>query len=235
MSTPTVADTLRECHRLRTHLKALQEEVDRGPRVLKARQARLAAQQQAHKDHHDAITKLKLQQRDQEGTLKQADARLAKLEGQLTGAANQKEFEAKQSEIRQAKEKKESLEDAVLTTLAELEEKVAAVPAVDAEWVAAQAEFAQAQEDGKARLVRLKADQGETQAALVKAETGIPAKNRPTYDFLVKAHGPGAMTAVKDKVCQACRTGIHEQKVMEVNGGAFALCSTCGKMLYPGE
>ncbi len=233
----TVTDTLRECHRLRIHLKALQEEIDRGPRVLKAQQARLAQQQQAHKDHHDAITKLKLKQREEEGTLKQTEVRLAKLESQLTSTANQKEkeYEAKQSEIRQAREKKEALEDAILATMAALEEKVVAVAAVDKQWAEAQADFAQSQEDAKVRLARLKADQVESQAALLKAETGIPAKNRATYDFLVKAHGPAALTPVKDRVCQACRTGIHEQKVMEVNSGAFALCSTCGKMLYPTE
>ena len=55
----TVTSILRECHRLRKHLKALQDEIDRGPRVLRARQTRLAAEEQAHKDHHEAITKLK--------------------------------------------------------------------------------------------------------------------------------------------------------------------------------
>ncbi len=91
----SAAATLRECHRLRKHLKALQEEIDRGPRVLKAQQARLAAEEQAHKDHHEAIKKLKLKQRDDEGTLKQTETRLAKLEGQLQGISVPKEYKAK--------------------------------------------------------------------------------------------------------------------------------------------
>src|SRR5205814_1141543 len=76
----SVADTIRECHRLRSHLRDLQAEIDRGPRVLKARQAKLDAEQKAHHDHHETITKLKLKQRDDEGTLRQTEARLAKLE-----------------------------------------------------------------------------------------------------------------------------------------------------------
>ncbi|MDB5312719.1 MAG: putative zinc ribbon domain protein [Gemmataceae bacterium] len=231
----SATDTLRECHRLRKHLKALQEEIDRGPRVLKAQQARLAQEQQAHKDHFETITKLKLKQRDDEGTLKQTETRLAKLEAQLLGISVPKEYEAKKSEIRQAEEKKAALEDAILATMAELEEKTAAVPAVDKKWAAAQAEFAQSQEDAKARLERLRADQEESRAALAKAEATLPDKNKSTYDHLSKALGPDAFAAVKDRICQGCRTGITQQRVMEVQGGMFLLCSSCGKMLYPAE
>ena len=233
----SITEILRECHRLRKHLKALQEEIDRGPRVVKAQQARLAQQQQLHKDHHDSITKLKLQQRDLEGTLKQTENRLAKLEAQLSTTANQKEkeYEAKQSEIRQAREKKNSLEDEILATMAALEEKVAAIPDVDKQWAQAQADFNTAQEDGKTRLARMKADQVETQAALAKAESAIPPKIRTTYDHQVKALGPDAMAAIKGQVCQGCRAGLPDQKVMEVRSGAFELCSTCGKMLYPAD
>ncbi|MBX9582479.1 MAG: hypothetical protein K2X87_19415 [Gemmataceae bacterium] len=229
----SVTATLRQCHRLRKHLKALQEEIDRGPRVLKAQQARLAAEEQAHADHHEAVKRLKLKQRDDEGTLKQTEARLAKLEQQLQGISVPKEYKAKESEIEQARAKRAELEDAILATMGEVEERTAAVPAVDRKWGDAMAEFAQYEVDAAARFERMKADQIDTQAALVKAEADIPAKNRPTYDHLVKGHGPDAFAAVKDRVCQGCRTGLTQQKVIELSGGAFSQCPSCGKMLYP--
>jgi predicted nucleic acid-binding Zn-ribbon protein len=229
----TVAATLRECHRLRTHLRDLQAEIDRGPRVLKARQTALANEQQAHKDHHESITKLKLKQREDEGTLKQAETRLAKLEDQLTGISVQKEYEAKQSEIRQARERKGVLEDAVLATMAEVEERTAAVPAVDQRWADAQAEFARYQEEAKERLERLRNEQEAARAELARFEATVPDRVRPTYDYLVKAHGPDALAAVKGKVCQGCRSGMPDQKWLELQSGAFVLCSNCGKMLYP--
>ena len=231
----SVTDTLRECHRLRKHLKALQEEIDRGPRVLKAQQARLAQEQQAHKDHAEAITKLKLKQRDDEGTLKQTETRLAKLQAQLLGISVPKEYEAKKSEIKQAEEKKAALEDAILTTMGEVEEKTAAIPAVDKKWADAQADFAQYQVDAKARLERLKADQVESQATLAKAEETISGKNRSTYDHLTRGMGPDAFAAMKDRVCLGCRNGMTQQRVMELQGGAFMLCPTCGRMQYPSE
>ena len=227
--------TLRECHRLRKHLKNLQEEIDRGPRVLKIQQNRLAEEEQEYKDHFETIKKLKLKQRDDEGTLKQTETRLAKLEQQLVGISVQKEYDAKQSEIRQAREKKEALEDAILTTMGEVEEKTTAIPAVEKKWADAQAEFQQFQEEAKERLARLKADQAESQALLSKTEAAIPPKEKSTYDFLVKAHGPNALAAVRNKFCEGCRTSQTEQRMLELQAGVFRLCETCGKMLYIAE
>ncbi len=227
--------TLRECHRLRKHLKNIQEEIERGPRVLKIQQNRLAQEEQEYKDHFEAIKKLKLKQRDDEGTLKQTETRLTKLQEQLVGISVQKEYDAKQSEIRQAQEKKEALEDSILTTMGEIEEKTTAIPAVEKKWTEAQAEFQQFQQEASERLERLKADQAESQAHLARTESAIPAKEKPTYDFLVKAHGPNALAAVRNRFCEGCRTSQTEQRMLELQAGVFRLCETCGKMQYAAE
>jgi predicted nucleic acid-binding Zn-ribbon protein len=229
----TVADTLRECHRLRKHIKAAEEEIARGPRVLKAIENELEAQRAEHKLHHDTITKLKLKQREDEGTLKQTETRLLKLEGQLLGISVPKEYEAKKSEIRQATDKKNELEEAILATMTELEERTSAIPAVEKQWADAQAEHKQAIVDANARIVSLKADVDQAKADLLKAETGIPEKARPQYDHLVKARGPDAIAGVKDKVCTGCRTGLSQQRLMEVQAGQYILCQSCGRILYP--
>lgn len=232
---PAVTDVLRECHRLRRHLRDLQTEIDRGPRVLKGRQDALEAERQAHKDHHDSITKLKLKQREDEGTLKQTETRLGKLEQQLTGISVPKEYAAKESEIAQARQKKGELEDSVLTTIGEIEEKTAAIPAAEKRWADAQAEFAGFQKEAAERLERLKNDQEASKAALAKAEAELPETLIDKYRSLVKAHGPDALTGVKDRVCQGCRTAVTSQEWSEIRGGAFRLCPNCGKIHYPVE
>ena len=142
--------------------------------MLKAQQDELDAERQAHKDHHDAITKLKLKQREDEGTLKQTETRLAKLEDQLTGISVQKEYDGEEVRDRQAKAKKGELEDAILATITEIEERTAAIPAVEKKWADAQAEFAQYQKEAAERLEMLKTDQAASAALLAKAEEGIP-------------------------------------------------------------
>jgi predicted nucleic acid-binding Zn-ribbon protein len=229
----TLPTALRECHRLRRHLKALQEEIDRGPRVLKLQQAALDAAQATHKEAREVITQLKRRQRDEEGTLKTIETQLAKSEKQLNDTANQKEYAAKQSEIEQAKGKKAATEDQILATMTDIEERTAALPTVDATWAEAQAEFARQQDEAKERLERMKADQTFSHGELKRHEESLPPKVRASYDALVKAKGPDALAAAKDKVCSGCRTQLTQQKVMELAGGQFVSCSGCGRILYP--
>lgn len=230
---PLLTDIFRECHRLRKHLRELQTEIERGPRVLTWRQETLESERQEHQNHLDAIKKLKLKQRDDEGSLKQSDTRLAKLEDQLTSISNMKEMDAKKSEIAQARAKKGELEDAILATIIEIEEKTAAIPAVEKKWADAQRDHADYLKDAAERMERLKADQEASRAALAKAQEQIPEEIRPRYDMLVKAHGPEALAAVRERNCQGCRTKMTEQRHVELRTGAFLQCATCGKMLYP--
>jgi predicted nucleic acid-binding Zn-ribbon protein len=229
----SVTETLRECHRLRVHIRTLQAEIDRGPRLLAGREETLAEEKAEHAAHHTGITKLKLKQREDEVTLKETETRLAKLEAQLTGISVQKEYAAKESEIAQAKAKKGGLEDAILNTIGAIEEKTAQVPAVEKKWAEAQADFAQFKQEAAERLERLKTEQENSRVALAKAEGELPEDVKKKYDTMVKVHGPEAMAAVKNKTCQGCRTSLAEQRMLDLQRGALVLCPNCGKMLYP--
>ena len=231
----SVTSALRECHRLRVHLRNLQAEIDRGPRVLLDHRDELEAARQAHKDHHDSITKLKLKQREDEGTLKQADTRLAKLEEQLTGMGVQKEYVAKKHEIEMAQTKKGETEDAILATIMELEEKTAAIPTVEQTWKQAQADFKEFQVEAAERLAGMKADQEACTVELAEREATLPPDVKRTYDSIVKAKGPDALAATKARVCQACRTSMTEVQFNVLRSGVFRTCATCGRMQYPVE
>jgi predicted nucleic acid-binding Zn-ribbon protein len=232
MSSPTPPALLREAHRLRRHLRELKSEIDLGPRVLKIQEQKLAAARQAHAAAHEHIQKLKLKIRDDEGTLKQVNGQLAKFEKQLNDAASPKEYEGKQSEIRQAKEKIAALEEATLLGMEELEQKTADVPNVERAWAEAQAEFEQFKVDAKERLERLQADQKQSVADLAKVDAQFPPAVKPLYDRLVKAHGPDGMAAISGKVCGHCRVGISDQARGDIAAGKFVCCSTCGRALY---
>jgi uncharacterized protein len=232
---PAVTEVFRECHRLRIHLRKLNREIELGPRVLKGKQDELEEERQAHKEHHDSITRFKLKQREDEGTLKQTDTRLAKLGEQLLGTSVQKEYEAKQHEIAHAKAKKADLEDAILTSMTEIEDRTAAIPAIEKKWADAQAAFAEFQRQAADRLEMLKKDKADSEALLAKTEEAIPEDIRARYEKFVKAHGPEAMAAVKGKSCQGCRTDMTDQKLIELRRGEFMQCPTCGKILFPAE
>ena len=229
----SVPATLRECHRLRVHLRDLQAEIDRGPRVMQAWRDDLETARREHAAHYEAVTRAKLKQREDEGGLKQTDVRLAKLEEQLAGIGVTKEYAAKEHEIAHARAKKGELEEAIFASKTDLEERAAAVAAVEKKWADAQAEFAQFEADAAERLERMKADMDASAADLTRADATLPPEVKPTYDTIVRAKGPDGFAAAKARVCQGCRTSMTETEFTELRKGNFRTCTTCGRMQYP--
>ncbi len=223
----------RHIHRLRSHLHHLQEEIARGPRLLQEQQQLLEQQRQAHAAHYDTITRLKLKQREDEGTLRQTEARIKKLEEQLLQVTSPKEYHAKLSEIEQAKAKKSTLEDAILATMMELEERMAATSEVERRWAEAQREFALFQEQAQERLERLRQEEQIAQQELQRWEQQIPQDVIDRYHKLVRNLGPAAFAAIKARSCQSCHTQLPEQFVIEIRSGEFRLCPSCGRIAYP--
>ena len=228
----SVTVIFKDLHRIRRLLRDLQSEIDLGPRVSKAQLKVREAAEAAHADAHAVIGKLKLIIREHEGTVKQIAAQLAKFEKQLESAASGKEYEAKQSEIRHAKEKLAATEEAELAAMEELEARTAALPAADADWAAAQKQYDEDQKEGKERLDYLTAEHARASAELKGVEGTLPADLKEQYDRLVKRHGAECLAAVVGKVCQQCRTSMTEQQKLDLQSGRFMCCSTCGRGLY---
>ena len=229
----TVPAVLKECHRLRRHLRDLQSELDLGPRVLKIQQATLAAAEAAHKAAHDEVRRLKLKLKEDEVSLKQTETRLAKLQADVNTAGSKKEYDLKNTEIATATALKSDLEDAILTGMNAVEEGAAALPAADAAWKQAQAAFADLRAAAGERVGRLAADQAESAARLAEVEAELPAVDvRPQYNRLVKQYGADALAGVTGVACGQCRTTITTQNRTSLVSGAYLCCSQCGRALY---
>lgn len=227
-----VPPILRECHRLRKHLRDLKDEIDRGPRVMKAQQTKLAAEEQQHKDAYDTIKKLKLKQKEDEGALKVVEQQLDKLGTKAMTVTTMKEMDAVKHETEMAAAKKGQLEDTILATMTDIEDRTADLPNVEQRWKDAQREFAQYQIDAKERLERLIEDQKLSEAELAKREAELPADMKDQYLRLAKSYGPEGLAAVKNMACQQCRTTIGESRFFELEAGKFVLCASCGRGLY---
>jgi len=232
----SVTTVLRELHRLRKHIRDLQTEIDLGPRVMAEQQSTHDAEKQAHADSYEAIKKLKLKQKDDEGTLKTVEQQVEKYKGQLNSAGSKKEFDAKESEIKQATAKKGELEDSILTTITDIEERTANIPTVEKQWATAQAEFEQFKRDARERMQRLQDDLKAANEQLLVAEPKLPQDVKGPYERMVKSYGPDGLSAVVGRACQQCRTNLTEQQRNDLLGGRmFVTCPRCGRGLYLAE
>ena len=234
-ATATLPTVLREIHRLRRHLRDLQTETERLPRLLKAHQAKVAKQEQQLKDAQEGVKHLKVANSDKELSLKSITQQLAKYERQLDDMNTPKEVDGKQKEIATSKSTIHKLEEQILSGIAEIEERASKVPEYDEAFKKARAELVAFEKESKDRLTRLTREVHLSEEQLKKHEVHLPASVRGTYERLVKAHGPDALACVGKSSCGFCHTSVTMQNVHELVQGRFLFCNSCGRVLYPGE
>ncbi len=229
--------TFREAHRLRVHLRNLRGEIENLPRAKKAHQAKVAKQELASKDAHEAVKRLKAANHDREVNLKSTFQQLTKYERQLNDMTTPKEVAAMQSEIAEAKKHIAELEEEILNGMTHIEEEAAKVPAVDELLKKSKAQLATFEADMKEREGRLLNEVKLAEEELKKVELDLPALIRPHYDRLVNGHGPDAMAVVKakDRICSNCLTAVTAQMINELLKDNFLCCNNCGRMLYLAE
>lgn len=223
---------LRELHRLRKLIRDAQEEIDRAPKVLKARQAKLAAVEKAFTDAKDDLKKTKANLMELESRLKSSTQQLAKYEKQLGEAGSPKEYQAKEVEIGNTKNLIAELEDQILTRMGEIDEKTAKLPEFEAAANKSKAEFAQFEKDAAEKLTRMKEVVTLSSAALAEEEKKFPELYRSQYDRLIKAYSADGLAGVESDSCSQCHCSITIQQRNDIMKGDFLCCKTCGRALY---
>ena len=230
MSGPAVI--FREIHRLRRYTHELEEQSKRLPLQQKAQQAKVARQEQLHRQTQDAIKHLKVEAHQKELTIKTTHGQIAKHQKQLNEATSKKEYDALQHEIAGARATLQQLEDEILTGMAETEEKTVQLPALEKAIKQAKEEYARFEAGAKERLANLQAQLTDAQQQLQEKEAAIPAKIRQHYQREVNSKGPDALAAVQDRNCAACYTSITAQQYNELQQELYVLCKSCGRILY---
>jgi predicted nucleic acid-binding Zn-ribbon protein len=224
---------LKELHRLRKLLRDAQGEIDRGPRVLKAHQNKVATQEKALADAKDALKHRKADVLTGEATIKSLNQTLSKYQKQLDGLTDPRQIEAKGHEIANTKELIAKTEDELLTAMTGVDDRAAKIPELDVALAKAKADFGVYEKEAAERMVRLKDEIKAATAALATEEAKIPPVVRGQYDRLVKAHGADAFAAVENQTCTHCRVGITTQGLADLRqGNEFICCRNCGRAQY---
>jgi uncharacterized protein len=230
----TTASTLREVHRLRRHAKELNEEIERGPRILKARQGKITAEEAALKAGHDELKHLKVSAHEKETQLKGLQQNIAKHEKQKNEATSKKEYDALGVEIASEKKKCQDIEDEILDALTKIDEQTAKIPALEASVQKAREEFAAFEKElqGKAEGLKQELARAKEQIQAVEATLPSEATIRGLYNRLIASMKDDAFAGVEGRTCTACYTDITAQNLHDLKQGGFLLCKSCGRALY---
>jgi predicted nucleic acid-binding Zn-ribbon protein len=230
----TAASTLREVHRLRRHAKELQDEIERAPRILKARQAKITAEENALKEGQDELKRLKVSALDKESQLKGLQQNIAKHEKQKNEATAKKEYDALGVEIASDKKKCLDLEDVILEALTKTDEQTARIPALEAAVQKARQEFVKFEKETQARAEGLKQELAKAKQQIQAVEDTLPTEQsvRGLYNRIISSMKDDALAGVANRTCTACYTEMTAQNLHDLKQGNFVMCKSCGRALY---
>jgi uncharacterized protein len=224
---------LKELHRLRKLIRDAQAEIDRGPRVMKAHQTKLATQEKAVADAKDALKHRKADVLTGEATIKSLNQSLGKHTKQLDSLTDPRQIEAKEHDIANTKELIAKTEDDLLAAMTDVDERTAKIPELEASLTKAKADFKVYEAEAAERLARLKDEVKAATAALTEEEKKIPPATKGIYERLVRAHGAEALAAVENQSCSHCRVGVTQQQMADLRQATeFHTCRNCGRLMY---
>ncbi len=223
---------LHEIHRLRKSVRDATGEIEKAPKVHKAHQTKVAALQKAAADAKDALKKLKAHQMELESRLKAAGTTLQKHEKQLDGFTDAKVIAAKGADIHSTKLVIGKVEDEILTTITDIEERTAKMPEFDAAAAKGVAAFAAYETESSERIARLKAEAAAATKLLAEQDAKLPAHAKVQYERLVKTYGADGLAAVENGNCTHCRIGLTQQQMGDLSNENFACCKNCGRAQY---
>lgn len=218
-------------HDLHLQLASVQDELNRGPRMIKAKE-NLLAKRQAELDAIKAQQTERRKLSDQKNLqLKSSEAKLADLRTKLNMCSSNREFDILKGQIAADEMANSVLEDEILDAMEQVDkvklqitEAEKAVGAAKEEIGKAAAQVAAAEAGQKEKAEKLK-------LAVAGAEVILPDDVKLVYRRLVGAFGADALAAVDKGVCTACYVSLSPQQAVEVRSGKITFCH-CGKLIY---
>lgn len=228
-------DNLKSLHELHRQYQDVREELDRGPKLVRARQA-ATQQKQADLDaQRDRQKHLRMTADKKSLQLKTNEAKIEDLRAKLNQASSNREYDALRTQIDADKMANSVLEDEILEALEQVDGCQMACKRLEQELAACKQEEERITKEVAATETRLRDQATELGAALADAEKHLPGEAITIYRRLVQAHGAGALSEVTNKVCSACYVQLPPQMFLQLKSGHLLFCKTCGRLLYPGE
>jgi len=212
----------------------LEAEITALPADLNEQKANLAEANKAFLDIKDALDVAT--ERFNKNIVDYEDAKAARAESEkrMELMTTQKEYEALQKEINDAKQKesgllraRESSSKEVTELQAELDEQLKICDEIQAEVTKKSEEIDAIVEEKKAQVVELEAK------CLEIKERGISEELYKKFSQIVKNKNGVGIVAVKNHVCQGCHMILPVQFVNDIHiGNTTEFCPYCSRILY---
>jgi predicted nucleic acid-binding Zn-ribbon protein len=224
--------TLKDLHRLHQQLQDAHQELNQGPKRIRAHQRIVQSKRENADASKTALTELKMAADHKTLQLKTNEAKIAELRGKLNSAASNREFDIIKSQIEADTMANSVLEDEILEFFDRLDNSQQSLNSLEAECQSVQNHTQELVDAIEQRRPVLAARVESLDRDIAVGEKTIPSDVMEAYRRLVQAHGADALAAIVDGVCTACHEILSPQVQVHVNLGKSVFCRSCGRLIY---
>jgi uncharacterized protein len=229
---PSAAEQFAELHRLRLAYRDVCDELERGPRQIKARQGRVRQAEEQLEETRQQLKELRGTHDRKSLDLKTNESKIADLRARLNAATNNREYDIIRGQIDADTSAKSVLEDEILEML----EKVDRIQTGIREQESRIAELRQQTQkfagEFEQKAVELNERRDKLDSQIKQAESGLTGDLAVRYRRLLDAHGADALAPVENNVCSLCYVQVTPQSRVLLRSGHVIFCGSCGRLLY---
>jgi predicted nucleic acid-binding Zn-ribbon protein len=230
--TNATTEALRTLHRIHKQLGDLKERLDRGPRVVRARQAnleRLEALLEQVKSEEHALT---VMIDDKNLQLASDEAAVERRRQQLREASDNKQYQALKDEIAAHEMANSVLTDEILEAMERQDVLKGKTEEAEQAVAKSRIDVQNAQQEVDSQTPVIQGDIERLQSELKECEASLPGDFRQLYSRMVRAMGEDALAAVEGEYCGGCNQHIPVNNINDLMLGEPRTCKSCGRLLY---
>jgi predicted nucleic acid-binding Zn-ribbon protein len=225
---------LRKLHELLRDLKSVQDDLAKGPRLVRVKVQNTEQKQADLEAGKQDVKACKMLADQKTLQLKTLEAKLSELQGKLNQAVSNREYDILRGQMEADTMAKSVLEDEILETFEKIEAAQGRAKQLEADLATAKQEEAAMRAKVAAAEPGLIERKAQLELAVTAAEQFLPAEPKLQYRRLVTAHAADAMAEVTGNSCSACYVSLPSQTLVALRSGEILFCRTCGKLMYVG-
>lgn len=232
MANGTVSGAIANLHRLHLALQEVQEQLQRGPRQIRAREQLLLHADAEVTAKKDQLKQLRGSSDRKSLDLKTNESKIADLKAKLNQATSNKEFDILKGQIEADTVANSVLQDEILELYDKVDRTQTEIKEAEAKAAKAKEEVQRFTRQFEADSAGLQARRAELTNEIRRSESGLTGEVAERYRRLVEAHGADAMAPAEGGICGNCRVQVTPQYRVLLNSGNVVFCGSCGRLLY---
>ena len=228
----TVAAGLKDFHKLHLQLEKIQNQLDRGPKRIRAKSQFVLAKEREQEEQHEQVKLLRKTVDQKNLQLRTNEAKIEELKTKLNAATSNREFDIIKSHIEADQMANSVLEDEILEVLEKVDQAQQFLAQLEQECVEAREEVERVTAEVKAAEPALHEEAEKLNVSIREFESTLPGEIHEKYQRLVRAHSSSALAPMENGACGSCCVALSPNTRIEVNSGHLLFCRNCGRLLY---